>query len=120
MSQDTINNRLKIISDLQDEMHKLRTQYTESLESDPEYQVEQEKARKQRSDFKLAKERVVARPTMRSMDMKVRELRDEIKDHKEMLAQELADYYKETGQLKFTDGEGNEKRVIFSAKVVNA
>lgn len=120
MSESTINNRLKIIADLNEELRTLRDQYTETLENDPEYQDMQEKAKEYRAEVKSTKDKVTSRPTITKMDDHIKEIRDEIKDHKEMLAQELADYYKETGELKFTDNEGNEKRIIFSAKIVSA
>jgi hypothetical protein len=120
MSQATINNRLKIIGDLQDEMRKLKSHYQESLENDPEYQEVQEKAKAFKSEVKSTQEKVKSKPTLRNMDDKVKEIRDEISDHREMLAQEFADYYKETGNLKFTDNEGNEKRIVFSVKIVTA
>ena len=54
------------------------------------------------------------------MEQEIKEISDDIKDQKEMLAQELADYYKDTGDMKIKDSEGNEKRIIFSAKLVSA
>lgn len=120
MSETTINNRLKIIADLQNELRTLREQYKDTLDNDPEYQEVQEKAKEYRAEVKSTKDKVTSRPTITKMDEHIKEVRDEINDHREMLAQELADYYKETGELKFTDNEGNEKRIIFSAKIVNA
>jgi hypothetical protein len=41
MSTETIKKRLKIISDLQEEVNKIKAVYEESLEDNPVYQEKQ-------------------------------------------------------------------------------
>lgn len=120
MSIDTIKNRIKIINDLQDEVKKIKAHYKESLENDPRYQEVQEKKAKIREESNVVNERVRSSSTLQKMEQEIKEMSDDIKDQKEMLAQELADHYKDTGEMKITDPDGNEKRVVFSAKLVSA
>lgn len=119
MSIETINKRLKILDDLQEELNKAKNILDETLEDDPNYQAYQDEKAKVAEETKAKKEKVMTRETVKVLDDEVSELRKEIKENKEILALELAEYYKESGQLEFKDNEGNIKRIIFSAKLVN-
>jgi hypothetical protein len=119
MSIDTIQRRLKILSDLQDEINKIMGLVRESLENDPEYQAVQEAEKKLKEETKDKKVKAKSAPTLKNMDDEVKELRRQVKENKEILAIELADYYKESGSLEIVDNEGNVKRVVFSVKLVN-
>lgn len=119
MSLETITKRLKIISDLQEELNKVRTLLEETLENDPAYQELQEVSTKAKEETKIKKDKVMTTTTVKSFNDQIKEFRDELKENKEILAQELADYYKESGSLEIVDEEGNTKRIIFSVKLVN-
>ena len=41
------------------------------------------------------------------------------KENKEILSQELVDYYKESGSLEIEDADGNVKRMKFSVTLVS-
>ena len=118
MSTDKITNRLKIINDIRDEIKKLRGLYTETLEQDQSYIELQEEKKKVREHSKTHKLRTGNNPTFSEYEVHLKELREDMKENKEILAQELADYYKESGKMEITDEEGNTKRIIFSVKLV--
>lgn len=118
MSIETINKRLKIISDLQEELNKAKNALDEKLEDDPAYQKFQEEQTKISEEIKAKKEKILVAPTLKSMDNELRKIRQEIKENKEFLAVELADYYKESGSFEITDEDGNTMRIVFSAKLV--
>ena len=61
-----------------------------------------------------------AAPTVKNMEDELKKIRNDIKENKEALAQELADYYKESGSLQIVDEDGETKRIIFSAKLVRS
>ena len=46
----------------------------------------------------------------------LKEKRQELKENKEVLTQELLDYYRESGSLEIEDAEGNVKKIKFSAR----
>lgn len=119
MSIETINKRLKILSDLQEELNKAKSVLDEKLEDDPNYQKFQEEQIKFKEEAKEKKDKVLKTQTIKAIDDEVKNLRTEIKENKEILAMELADYYKDSGILEITDQEGVVKRIIFSAKLVN-
>ena len=41
-----------------------------------------------------------------------------MKENKEILSQELVEYYRDTRSMELVDDEGNTKRIVFSAKLV--
>ena len=57
-------------------------------------------------------------PQLSDYEVQLKELAQDMKENKEILAQELADYYKDTGKQEITDEEGNTKRIVFSAKLI--
>ena len=116
---ENITKRLKIMSDLQDEINKIKNLMEESLENDPQYQELQEATNKVKEETKQKKEKVMSSSTIKNFQDELKKIRDDIADHKTALAQELADYYKESGSLEIIDEEGNTKRIIFSVKLVN-
>lgn len=118
MSIETINKRLKILEDLQEELNKASAVLEETLEDDPAYQKFQEEKAKATEEQKEKKDKVMSRETVKHLDDELKELRKEIKENKEILAAELADYYKETGTLEISVADGDVKRIVFSAKLV--
>jgi protein subunit release factor A len=119
MSIETISKRLKILNDLQEELNKAKSLLEEKLEDDPSYQKFQQEQMKIKEETKEKKDKVMKTQTIKAMDEEVKNLRTEIKENKEILAMELADYYKDEGVLEIKDPEGTIKRIIFSAKLVN-
>ncbi len=119
MSTETIKKRLKIISDLQEEINRIKALFTESLENDPVYQEVQEEEKKIKEETKEKKQKLKIAPTIQNMDNEMRQLRKEISENKEILALELANYYKESGSLEITDEDGRTKRIVFSVRLIN-
>ena len=119
MSLNMIRERLKIISDLNEELNRLRALYDESLENDSHYMDFKEKETEFKKEAKSVKEKLDENKTIKAMNDELKDLRADIKDNKELLAQELADYYKESGQMDFEDLEGHKKRIVFSVRVVD-
>jgi L-lactate utilization protein LutB len=120
METGVITKRLKIISDLQEELNGIHTAFQEAMEDDPAYQKLQEEMATFRESSKEKKTKVTSNATLKSMADQMRELKLEINENKDVLAQELADYYKESGSLEIVDSEGQVKRIVFSAKLVNS
>jgi len=122
MSQEMIVKRLGIMEQLQQELNKLRTHYEETLENDPQYQKIQEEREKVKSEVSQSKEKqekVMETPSYKAISDQIKEKRTELKEHKEVLAQELIEYYRENGTMEIEDAEGNVKRMKFSVKLVN-
>jgi len=122
MSIDMIQRRLQIISDLQVEINKLKANYDDTLENNPTYQEaqkEEEEVKKIKESAKVKVEKVKENPTLKGMSDQLKELKEELKNNKDVLSQELADYYRESGSMEITDTDGNTKHIKFSAKLTN-
>lgn len=114
--------RLKIISDLLEELNKIRGHYEETLENDPQYQKVQEEVAKIKEETKEKKERqekIAENPSYKAMGDELKEKQRELKENREILAQELLDYYRESGALEIEDNEGNVRKIKFSVKLTN-
>jgi hypothetical protein len=120
MSIESIKKRLQIISDQQEEINKVKALLDESLDDNPEYQQIQEDEMKHKDEVRNKKFKVLSQPQYKDMAEQLRQLRTEQKENKEILAQDLADYYKDTGMLEIADDEGNTKRIKFSVKLINS
>lgn len=122
MSIDMIQRRLKIISDLQIELNKVKNHYEESLDNDPVIQEAQEKEKelkKEQEKTKAKVEKVKENPTLKAIADQMKEIKEEMKSNKETLSQELADYYRESGSMVIVDEDGNEKHIKFTARLTN-
>ncbi len=120
MEKDIIYKRFEIIKELQEELNKLRTHYEEVLENDPQYQKiqeEQEKIKQESVSTKEKQGKVEAHPSYKAIHDQVKEKKTELKEHKEALAQELIEYYRENGVLQIEDNEGNIRYMKFSVKL---
>lgn len=101
------------------EIHKITEVYNESLENDPVFQEIQEKEQKFKEEHKEQKQKVKMNESLKAMEDELKKLKTEIKENKEILSLELAEYYKDSGSLEIEDAEGNVKRIVFAAKLVN-
>ena len=119
MSTTNINKRIKILEDLQEELNKLKALYEESLENDTQFQETQEAETKVRNELKEKKVKILANSTYENFREQMKELKQDIKENKEVLSQELVEYYKESGNQEIVDEEGREKIIKFTAKLVN-
>ena len=120
MSNETILKRLEIIGDLQDELNKLKAAHTDRTEENELTQEIQEETEKFKEIIKAKKERVKNDPQVMAFEIEMKDIRVDLKENKEILAQELADYYRESGKLDIKDENGETKRIKFSAKLVNS
>jgi phosphoglycerate-specific signal transduction histidine kinase len=121
MSEETtnmINKRLEILANLQEELTKIKALYQETLENDPKYQEIQEQSKKFREETKEKRAKIKDSETMQKIDEQIKLLRDDIKQNREVLAQELADFYKDNGTMVITDNEGRKRRFVFSFKFI--
>ncbi|GEM_PF-1071499 len=119
MSVEIVKKRLKIISDLEGEINKIRNVFQESLEDNSDYQKVQEEEQKFKEQTKERKQRVKSMPNIMAIDTELKDLRKQLKENKEILAIELADYYRDSGSLEIVDVDGVKKRIVFSVKLIS-
>jgi 6-pyruvoyl-tetrahydropterin synthase len=123
MSNQVINKRLQIIKELAEELNVLKEQFDDALLNDPQYQEVQERVdelkTKAKEETAQVKEKILAKDSVKAIQEDIKERKEEIRNHKEILSQELVEYYKETGSNEIEDLEGNVKKMKFSVKLIS-
>ena len=119
MKVGQIVRRIKIIEDLAEELNKIKALYEESLDNDDTFQEIEEHAKALRDESKEKKQQVLDKPEIKEFMQQIKEIRQDMKENSEVLSQELADYYKESGLLEITDADGKVRKIKFSAKLVD-
>lgn len=119
MDQEMVNKRMIIINNLKEELKRVKAVYDEALEENEEYAEVQEEERKIKQNIKEKKKEVKEDPQLKAMQEELREIRSDLRDNKKALSLQLAEYYKESGSLTITDPEGNQKRIVFTARLEN-
>lgn len=114
-----IQKRLKILDDLLKELNKLKDDLDGALQDDPNYGKFLEEREETKKDHKEKKGRIMATGVVKGYQVEIKEKIQEIKENREILSQELVDYYRENGTLEIVDANGNVKRMKFSVKLVN-
>lgn len=119
MNKEMIEKRLKIVADLQAELNGLKEQYNDLLENDSQFQKVQEELATIKADAKEKQDKLLSNGVSKAIVEQMKEKRQEIKENKEILSQELVDYYKESGSMEIEDADGNVKRLKFNVTLVN-
>ena len=119
MPTEMIEKRLKIISDLRDELKKLKEHYDEALESDAQFQEIHQTLEKVRNEVKDKQNKILTNSVYKAVYDELKNKRIELKENREALAQELVEYYRESGSMEITGSDGNIKKVKFSVRLVS-
>lgn len=119
-NMETIQKRLQVLEDLQEELRNLRQQASEMLEDDPEYTRIKGETDQIKEQVKEKKAQLVEGTAYNEAQEKMKELRADIKDQQEALSQELIDLYKEEGITRIEAPNGEVKELKFSVKLINA
>ena len=117
---NVISKRLKIINDLQEELNKIKELYEESLENDAQFQDVKMEVDKAKTEAKVKQDKILAKTSYENLRTQMKDLRQDMKENKEILSMELLDYYKENDSLLYIDNEGNEKQMKINIRLVNA
>ncbi len=119
MNNDIITRRLQILRDLEAEKDKIAKARQDMLDNDEHYISLKEKNTLHREASKILKEQVDEKSHIKDISMQLKDKVKEIKELKEILSQELADYYRNEGTMQIEDEEGNIKRLKFNVSLVN-
>ncbi len=119
MNQEVIQKRLKILDDLTQELNKLKADLEDALMDDPNYSKMVEEDEETKKSRKEKKEKIMSTAVVKGYQEEIKEKMQEVKENREILAQELVDYYRDNGTLEITDADGNVKHMKFSVKLVS-
>lgn len=122
MSLETIKKRIKIIQDMAAEVRKATNAYKDNINDLPAVQELQKREESLKEEIQALREKAEAAKssgTVKAMVDELKELKDDLKANKDALAQELVEYYKETGSMSVTDTDGTVYHIVFAAKLTN-
>ncbi len=113
-----INSTLAKIDRLTQESRKHNEMVESVLEGDPTYRDHAERAKEAIKVRNTTKQEIMKRPDVRPIAEKVKELRMEIKEAKESLAEYLPEYHRISGQKHIEDENGEVREITYTAKLV--
>ena len=119
MSQDLITRRLQILKDLEGEKDKISKAKQDFLDNDEHYMQLKERNNAHKDACKILKEQIAEKSHIKEITMQLNDKAKEIKELKEILSQELADYYRNEGTMQIEDADGTIKRLKFNVSLVN-
>jgi len=119
MNQEIITNRLKIIQDMADELKKIKNSIQDALDNNEDYLAMQEATNQHKVAVRQKRDRIAEDPIIKDLELQLREKRKELKEIKEVLSQELADYYREEGTMQIEDHNGDIKKLKFNVSLIS-
>lgn len=119
METAVIQKRLKILDDLVHEVTKLKADLEDALMDNPTYSKMLEEEEETKKVKKDKKDKIMSTATIKGYQEEIKEKMQELKENREVLAQELVDYYRDNGTLEITDADGNVKHMKFSVKLTS-
>ena len=99
-----ITKRLSIMDDISEEIKKIKNMIQDNLDNDDDFQ---------------AMHKISNKSSMKDLELKLKEKKQELKEIREVLSQELADYYREEGTMEIEDHKGDIKRLKFSVTLTD-
>ena len=116
MATADIEKRLSLLEKSEQDYKTKKEMLDDLLRNDGELVNLEEKAKEAKKRHSAAKEAVLNEPEPRKLLETMKELAQEIKDTKKLLADELLAYFIKNNTLEYTDSAGNKRRIAVSAK----
>jgi hypothetical protein len=118
MAQADIEKRLKLLEEAEHEYKTKKEMLDDGLKQDGELAELEEKVKDAKRIFQGAKEALLNEPAQRKLVEQMKELAQDIKDTKKLLADELIAYFMQHQSLEYVDASGAKRRIAMSAKFV--
>jgi|GEM_PF-2977524 len=113
----TLIKRLGIVAKLKAELKELDQMLKDAQENNAELQDAKEQKQQMTRDFSVVKEKLFNEPGNAKLVEQVKQLKGELADEKEFLAQELAVYFSREGKSEITLPDGKVVRFKLAATV---
>lgn len=113
----SIQKRIQKINEYKDENKKTKELLDNELKNSDMYQEALKKTKEANSYKKQIKDKIFERPENDKLLWKIKENLEEVKIQKEILAQELVEYYQHNKTNEINDIEGNKFRFEISVNL---
>lgn len=117
MSIIAIQKRIQKINEYKDENKKTKELLDAALENSDIYKEAHKKSKEVASQKKQIKDKILESPENDKLVWKIKENQEEIKIQKEILAQELVEYYQKEKTNEINDIDGNKLKFELSANL---
>lgn len=104
---DTVRRRLVILEKAREEYKKAKEMYDDTFVNDPDFQEADKEVKEVSKKKKEIQTRLARQPHVASLNTKLKEVKDHIKENEEVLSQELIEYYRTAGVTEIEDADGN-------------
>lgn len=102
----TLIKRLGIVAKLKNELKELDAMLKDAQENSAELTEAKDQKQQVTRDFAVVKERILNEPSNAKLVEQMKQLKSELADEKEILAQELAVYFSREGKSEITLPDG--------------
>lgn len=119
MDLATIQNRIKMIEDLEKENRTLKDMLKDELDNDESYTEANKKAKEAISARKKIKEQIFSKPECERTISDVKANSEEISTLREIIATELTEYYEKNRTNKIVGPDGQERKFKISVRFVS-
>lgn len=111
--QDIAITESSSITDLQQSLKTARQMVTDAYKNSPEYKTREESFSEAKRGLEEAKEKVARNPDIMALETKLKNIRNEIKEKKDIVSSYAIEVFRQTGQSKFTkDGDTFEIKTV--------
>ena len=115
---DMIKSHLSSIDRMSDELKKQNDMLNAIFENDPTYQ-EHTKAAKEAARVKSAtKQQILKQPQAADLNLKVKNMRSEMKQLQEALSDYLKEYQRLSGANEIEGDDGEVREIVYTAKLI--
>lgn len=114
---DAIHNLMLEITELRGKMKTVKDQLKDVMEQNDEYRAIAEELKEVSGKRASAKKLLEADKDYQLVNSELEELKFKYKDLQEIMSHHLVTYFSETQSTQITDGEGETRQVILSAKI---
>ena len=113
----TLIKRLGIIAKLKTELKELDQMIKDAQDSDSELSEAKDQKQQATRDYSVVKERLLNEPGNAKLVEQIKQIKSELADEKEILAQELAVYFSKEGKSEIAMPDGKTVRFKLAATV---
>jgi hypothetical protein len=120
MAQADIEKRIALLEQAEADYKTKKSMLDDGLKGDGELAELEDKVKDAKKIAALAKEALMGEPGNRKLVEELKELSQDIKDTKKLLADELVAYFMKNNTLEYVDAKGDKRRIMLNAKFARA
>lgn len=118
METASISKRISLVEKLRHEQQTSKDMLDDALINDDEYRKLQMQVDTLKEDLAAKKSEILARESNEAVVVKHKEIGRDLKEEREVLAEELVEYYRQTQATEIESADGKKMKLKFSARLI--